>query len=131
MTSKGKTQSEKIFLNLKLNWMRRWLWFTGSCLWAVILCYLEHQGYYDIYIYLSSIYLYLSIYLSIYLYLSIYHLSIYIYLPSIYLPSIYLYLSIYIYLSIYLSIYIYIYIYIYINECGDRVYLSIKCSMLW
>ena len=27
--------------------------------------------------------------------------------------------------------YIYIYIYININKCGGRVYLGIKCSMLW
>ena len=25
----------------------------------------------------------------------------------------------------------FIYIYIYIYECGGRVYLGIKCSMLW
>ena len=30
---------------------------------------------------------------------------------------------------VYLSIYIYIYVHI--NECGGRVYLGIKCSMLW
>ena len=29
------------------------------------------------------------------------------------------------------NIYIYIYIYIYINKCGGKVYLGIKCSMLW
>ena len=29
------------------------------------------------------------------------------------------------------GVYIYIYIYIYIYECGGRVYLGIKCSMLW
>ena len=32
---------------------------------------------------------------------------------------------------IYIYVCIYIYIYIYINECGGRVYLGIKCSMLW
>ena len=30
---------------------------------------------------------------------------------------------------VYLSIYIYIYVHM--NECGGRVYLGIKCSMLW
>ena len=30
---------------------------------------------------------------------------------------------------VYLSIYIYINVHI--NECGGRVYLGIKCSMLW
>ena len=32
---------------------------------------------------------------------------------------------------VYMYICMYIYIYIYLNKCGGRVYLGIKCSMLW
>ena len=52
---------------------------------------------------------------------------------------VYIYTHVYTYIKIciekisklYIYIYIYIYIYTYINECGGRVYLGIKCSMLW
>ena len=37
----------------------------------------------------------------------------------------------YIYVYIYIYIYVYIYIYIYRNKFGGRVYLGIKCSVLW
>ena len=43
----------------------------------------------------------------------------------------YIHTYIYVYIYIYIYLYIYIYIYISINECGGRVYLGIKCSMLW
>ena len=43
----------------------------------------------------------------------------------------YIDICMYVYMYICMYIYIYIYIYIYLNKCGGRVYLGIKCSMLW
>ena len=39
----------------------------------------------------------------------------------------------YMYIDICMYVYMYkcMYIYIYLNKCGGRVYLGIKCSMLW
>ena len=50
--------------------------------------------------------------------------------------KIYIYIYIYIFnicfkITTFLKSGVYIYIYRYINECGGRVYLGIKCSMLW